>query len=100
MIFCGIARPEQFFSQVHALGIAPAAEIAFRDHHSYRRRDIDRLQAAKKKFGAGGFVTTEKDAVNLGALRAEFQPLALATLSITLDNANDVMDTILARIRE
>ena len=100
VLFCGIARPEQFFAHIRALGIAPAAKIAFRDHHSYQRRDIDRLQAAKNEFGAGGFVTTEKDAVNLGALIAEIQPLALATLSITLDNANDVVDTILARIRK
>ena len=100
VLFCGIARPEQFVAHIRALGIAPAAEIAFRDHHSYQRRDIDRLRAAKNEFGAGGFVTTEKDAVNLGALIAEIQPLALATLSITLDNANDVVDTILARIRK
>jgi tetraacyldisaccharide 4'-kinase len=98
VVFCGIARPEQFFAQARALGIAPAAEIAFRDHHSYQRRDIDRLQAAKKEFSARGFVATEKDAINLGPLHAELQPLALATLSITLDNPNDAVDTILARI--
>jgi tetraacyldisaccharide 4'-kinase len=98
VVFCGIARPEQFFAQVRAAGITPTAEIAFRDHQSYRRRDIKRLRAAKEKFGAGGFVTTEKDAVNLGALELELQPLALAALSVMLDNANDVVDTILARI--
>jgi tetraacyldisaccharide 4'-kinase len=100
VVFCGIARPEQFFEQARALGIAPCAEIAFRDHHTYRRRDIDRLQAVKKEFGAGGFVTTEKDAVNLGSLQAELQRFAIAALSITFDNPNDVVDTILARIGE
>jgi tetraacyldisaccharide 4'-kinase len=98
VVFCGIASPQQFFTQVRAMGIIPGAEVAFRDHHRYRRLDIDRLQATKKEFGADGFVTTEKDAVNLGPLVAELQPLALATLSITLDNPNDVVDTILARI--
>ncbi|MFZ3341281.1 MAG: tetraacyldisaccharide 4'-kinase [Terriglobales bacterium] len=98
VVFCGIARPEQFFAQVRATGIAPAAEIVFRDHHSYGRRDIDRLQAMKEELGAGGFVTTEKDAVNLGRFEPELRPLALAALKVTLDNANEVVDTILARI--
>jgi tetraacyldisaccharide 4'-kinase len=97
VVFCGIARPEQFFAQVRALGIAPASELAFRDHHSYGRCDIDRLQAAKKELGAGGYVTTEKDAINLGAFIGDFQPLSVAALSITLDNPNEVVDTILAR---
>jgi tetraacyldisaccharide 4'-kinase len=98
VIFCGIARPEQFFANVRAKGIAAGAEVVFRDHHSYGRRDIDRLQAMKEKVAAGGFVTTEKDAVNLGRFGPELRPLALAALNVTLDNANEIVDTILARI--
>lgn len=100
LVFCGIARPEQFVAQLRALGIAPAAEIVFPDHHSYRRRDIDRLLAMKEKLGAGGFVTTEKDAVNLGAFESELRPLGLASLTIALDSADDAADNILARIRK
>ena len=69
IVFCGIARPRQFFAQVRAAGIAPAAEVEFRDHHAYDRRDLKRLLALREKFGAGGFLTTEKDAANLGALQ-------------------------------
>src|SRR5208283_2892015 len=68
VVFCGIARPQQFFAQVRAAGITPAAEVEFRDHHAYDRSDIERLLAMRGKLGAGGFLTTEKDAVNLGAL--------------------------------
>jgi len=96
--FCGIARPDQFFGQLRAAGIAPAAEIVFRDHHGYRQRDIRRLQAAREKLAAGGFVTTEKDAINLGALDADLKPLALAALSVSIDSAARVVDTILSRI--
>ncbi len=98
VVFCGIARPEQLFAQVRAAGSTPAAEIAFRDHHSYQQRDLKRLLAAKEKSSAGGFVTTEKDVVNLGALAEELKPLAVAALSLSLDDADDVVDTILARI--
>jgi len=98
VVFCGIARPQQFFAQVRAAGIVPANEIAFRDHHGYRTVDIRRLQAAKAQFRADGFVTTEKDAVNLGLLREELAPLAVACLSVSFENADDMIDTILARI--
>jgi tetraacyldisaccharide 4'-kinase len=78
----------------------PAAEIAFRDHHGYQPCDIGRLLAAKEKSDADGFLTTEKDAVNLGPLAAQLKPLALAPLTISLENAADAVDTILARIKK
>jgi tetraacyldisaccharide 4'-kinase len=100
VVFCGIARPEQFFKQVRAAGITPAAEVEFRDHHAYTRSDVDRLTAVRAKLGATGFLTTEKDAVNLGPLQADLNPLAIAVLTVTIDKSNAVVDTILARIRE
>ena len=66
VVFCGIARPEQFFAQVRAAGITPAAEVIFRDHHAYDRDDIQALIGARRDLQAGGFLTTEKDAINLG----------------------------------
>ncbi len=99
VVFCGIARPEQFFKQVRATGIRPAFEVAFRDHHFYSPRDIEQLVAARAKHHASGFVTTEKDAVNLGPLRSQLNPLATAVLTVSLDNPADVVDTILSRIK-
>ena len=98
IVFCGIARPQQFFTQVRAAGITPAAEVSFRDHHAYDRSDIERLLAARGKLNAGGFLTTEKDAVNLGSLQADLNPFAVDTLSLTLDHPEEVVDTILKRI--
>jgi tetraacyldisaccharide 4'-kinase len=97
IVFCGIARPRQFFVQVRASGITPAAEVEFRDHHAYDGTDIERLLAMRSKLGAGGFLTTEKDAVNLGPLQEDLKPFAVAALSLTLDHPNDVVDVILAR---
>ncbi len=104
VVFCGIACPEQFFAQTRAAGTNPATEIVFRDHHSYRATDIRRLQAAKEQFRADGFVTTEKDEVNLGPLAKELSPLAVARLHVSLENGDEIVDTILdtvlARRRE
>jgi tetraacyldisaccharide 4'-kinase len=100
VVFCGVARPEQFFAQIRAAGISPAKEVEFRDHHAYSKTDIERLLALRAEFSAGGFLTTEKDAVNLGPLPTELKPLAVAALTVTLDNPADVVDAILARITE
>jgi tetraacyldisaccharide 4'-kinase len=97
IVFCGIARPQQFFAQVRAAGITPAAEIEFRDHHAYDRGDIERLLAMRGNLGAGSFLTTEKDAVNLGSLQADLKPFAVAALSLTLHHPAEVVDAILAR---
>jgi tetraacyldisaccharide 4'-kinase len=96
--FCGIARPEQFFAQVRAAGITPAAELAFGDHHAYDRSDVQRLLGTHARVGGGGFLTTEKDLINLGVLRNNLEPLAIAELQLTLDRPADVVDAILARI--
>ena len=100
VVFCGLARPQQFFAQVRTAGISPVAEVTFRDHHAYARSDIEQLLAERARFGAGGFVTTEKDAVNLGPLQTELQPIAIVSLNVTLDNPADIVDTILKRIRK
>jgi tetraacyldisaccharide 4'-kinase len=100
IVFCGIARAEQFFAQVRASGISPAAEVAFRDHHAYADREIQSLLAMRSKLEAQGFVTTEKDVINLGALRSHLEPLGVASLKLTIDHPVTLVDTILARIAE
>jgi tetraacyldisaccharide 4'-kinase len=97
IVFCGIARPMQFFAELRAAGIVPAAEIEFRDHHSYEKKSVERLLAMRAKLGAGGFLTTEKDAVNLGPLRADLEPIAVVALNLTLDVPVDVVEAILVK---
>jgi tetraacyldisaccharide 4'-kinase len=98
ILFCGIARPRQFFSQARGAGVNSAGELTFRDHHAYDAQDIQVLRQARSELNAGGFLTTEKDEVNLGALRAGLEPLAIAGLRVTIDRPNELVDTILTRI--
>jgi len=93
--FCGIARPRQFFDALQAARQEIAGTLTFRDHHRYAQRDIDRLLALKKQTGAAGFVTTEKDAINLGPLSAQLQPLRTAMLRIDLESHDTVMAELL-----
>jgi tetraacyldisaccharide 4'-kinase len=96
--FCGIARPHVFFSQLRAAGVELAAEAIFRDHHEYTLKDIAELLKTKQRASAGGFVTTEKDAVNLGALLAELQPVAIARVVMELADAQGAVDAMLLKI--
>jgi tetraacyldisaccharide 4'-kinase len=98
--FCGLARPDQFFAQVRSSGVTPAAEAIFRDHRAYDKRDIERLLAMQRELGAGGFLTTEKDAINLGPLAADLKPLTIAGLRLALDRPSELVDTIVTRIAE
>jgi tetraacyldisaccharide 4'-kinase len=98
--FCGIGRPKQFFDSLKASGQSLAGEIAFRDHHHYAQPDMDRLLTLKKQTGADGFITTEKDAINLGAFTAQLQPLRIAGLSMQLESAEQAMTEMLEEIEQ
>lgn len=98
--FCAIGRPEQFFHQLREHGVEPVAEVQFRDHRSYTQADVASLQRTAGERGAGGFVTTEKDAINLGALAAQLQPLAIAQAVMALENADAALDAILRMIQQ
>ncbi|MGC2697445.1 MAG: tetraacyldisaccharide 4'-kinase [Candidatus Angelobacter sp.] len=82
--FCGIGRSRQFFEALRTLNQEISDKVAFGDHHRYQQRDIDRLLRLKNTHGADGFVTSEKDLVNLGTLSGQLQPLTAAELHIEL----------------
>ena len=43
IVFCGIARPQNFVLQLRAANIEPVAEAFYRDHHAYSEKDIREL---------------------------------------------------------
>jgi tetraacyldisaccharide 4'-kinase len=98
--FCGIARPRNFMLQLRTAGIEPAAEAVYRDHHIYTGRDIRELRALKDRSEANGFVTTEKDAINLGDLISNLEPLSVVPVKMELLDAADAVDTMLRIVRE
>jgi tetraacyldisaccharide 4'-kinase len=81
--------------QLQFAGIEPAAEATFRDHHLYTQRDIRDLLALKQQSEAGGFVTTEKDAINLGGYFSALEPLGVVPVKAELIDAANALDTML-----
>jgi tetraacyldisaccharide 4'-kinase len=100
VVFCGIARPQNFVLQLRAANIEPVAEAFYRDHHAYTEKDIRELLALKQRSEAGGFVTTEKDAVNLGGYLSTLAPLGVVPVKMELSDAANVIDTMLHKIEE
>ncbi len=100
VVFCGIARPQNFVLQLRAANIEPVAEAFYRDHHPYEEKDIRELLALKQRSKAGGFVTTEKDAVNLGGYLSSLSPLAVVPVKMELSDAANAVDTMLHKIDE
>jgi tetraacyldisaccharide 4'-kinase len=100
IVFCGIARPQNFLLQLRAAGIDPVAEAFFRDHHAYTEKDIRDLLELRQRSEAGGFVTTEKDAVNLGGYLAAIAPLVVVRVKMELADTANAVDTMLRVIEE
>jgi tetraacyldisaccharide 4'-kinase len=100
VVFCGIARPQNFVLQLRTANIEPVAEAFYRDHHAYSEEDIRELLKLKRRSEAGGFVTTEKDAVNLGGFLSALEPLAVVPVKMELSDADNAVDTMLHKISD
>jgi tetraacyldisaccharide 4'-kinase len=100
VVFCGIARPQNFLLQLSAANVEPAAQAFYRDHHAYNEKDVRELLEVRQRSEAGGFVTTEKDAVNLGPYLSALAPLAVVPVRMELVDAANGIDTMLRKIEE
>ncbi|HSY31717.1 MAG TPA: tetraacyldisaccharide 4'-kinase [Verrucomicrobiae bacterium] len=99
-VFCGIARPQNFVLQLRTAGVEAVAQAFFRDHHAYTKRDIEDLLKLRQQSEAKSFVTTEKDAINLGGYLQALQPLTVIPVKMELVDAANAVDTMLRMISE
>jgi tetraacyldisaccharide 4'-kinase len=98
--FCGIARPEQFFAGLKKLGLELAETITFPDHHRYTQADIGRLLEARNRTHGDGFISTEKDAVNLGPLVKQLRSFETAGLELELEDGPQKMSELLNTLEQ
>jgi len=100
MAFCGIARPEQFFGSLKALGQEIVFPMTFPDHHRYSQLEIDDLLRLRDESRADGFITTEKDAVNLAEFARQLEPLRIARLRLELEAPEQAINEMLQAIEQ
>jgi tetraacyldisaccharide 4'-kinase len=84
-LFCGLGNPDGFLHTVSKLGAEIVGAHFFPDHFAYRARDVAALAEECVNERADCALTTEKDAVKIGAwpgmaplrvLRVEIEPTA------------------------
>ncbi len=87
LAFCGIARPERFFTMLEGLGLRLLDRIAFPDHHAYPESSWQRIMDRVKFLKPEALVTTEKDAVKLAgrSLPENGPPLYTLRIGLSLD---------------
>jgi tetraacyldisaccharide 4'-kinase len=91
--FCGIARPEQFFTGLAQKGFQVAASRTFPDHHAFTKAAVARLRRLQDSTGSGALVTTAKDLVRLGGLAATLDssgPIFAVDLQVTLGDETSI----------
>jgi len=98
--FCAIARPQNFLLQLRTAGVEPVAQALYRDHHAYTERDVHDLLKLRQQSQAEGFVTTEKDAINLGTYLSALEPLVVVPVKMELLDAANAVDTMLRIVSE
>jgi tetraacyldisaccharide 4'-kinase len=69
LAFCGIARPERFFSLLEKEGLTPLFSLSFPDHHSYPEATKNKIIDNCQRIEADAIITTEKDVFKLGDLK-------------------------------
>ena len=94
----GIARPERFFADVTSVGWEIVGSMTFRDHHRFTPRDVERIRAAARSCSAAIVLTTEKDAVRLGACDLGGLPVASVPLHVGVEPPETFRDWLMERL--
>ena len=91
--FAGIARPEAFLRTLAGMGHHVAETRWWQDHHDYSDKDIAALRAWAHDQRLDVLVTTEKDAVKLRTIEAEWSvPVAVLRVDmVLLDDGEQVL---------
>ena len=97
--FAGVARPKRFFDELRDNGVDVKHEIIFRDHYRYHSSDVRNLLRLRERKNAVGFITTEKDAVNLGAHLQSLEPIVVP-MTMEISSAAHVVETLLSTVIE
>jgi tetraacyldisaccharide 4'-kinase len=92
--FCGVGNPQAFFDDLSRWEVPVAGQSIFRDHHQYSAPDVRQLEKAAQGAGAIAFVTTEKDAENLGEATRTTVPVFVAVIDFVLPAEAEFMATM------
>jgi len=93
LVAAGVARPDDFATQVSRALEEPAELASFPDHHEYSIRDVERLSA---RAGGRTLVVTEKDAVKLRTFAERLPPVRVLAQELRWESGASGIQEILA----
>jgi tetraacyldisaccharide 4'-kinase len=99
--FAGIGNPKAFYDDLGRANVEVLETLSFWDHHRYSEADRARIAQKAAAVGAQVLVTTEKDAMNLGAAPDVAFPMQLvvAGLDLIIDDPEAVVDRVVEAVR-
>lgn len=91
LAFCGLAYPEKFFSFLTKSGLNVVDKIAFADHYSYKKTDLENL-IRKSQNNKQKLITTKKDWVKFDDdIKKQIEYL---DIELEFDNVELIFDRI------
>jgi tetraacyldisaccharide-1-P 4'-kinase len=96
--FCGIGNPQAFLRDLRNWQIFVAGVRVFPDHHRYTSNEAEALARAAQSAGARAFLTTEKDAQNLGPAQFGGIPVFVTVIDLEISEEAAFWETIQAQI--
>ena len=97
LAFSAIGSPESFRCSLEHQGVEISREHRFKDHHRYRREDMDLLEASLRECGGEAMTCTEKDIYNLPPGWRPSRDIFVPLVSTVLDDEERFKDA-LARV--
>jgi tetraacyldisaccharide 4'-kinase len=100
LVVAGIARPARLTSSAREAGWTVVDALVFPDHHSYSRRDVERILARARETGARIILTSPKDHVRLEPVFSQPEGLGLPVVVLSHDVSIEPADEFDAWLRE
>ena len=100
LVVAGIARPARLTSTAREAGWTVVDTLVFPDHHSYSRRDVERIVARAREAGAGIILTSAKDEVRLEKHLPLGLPVAVLPHDVSIEPADEFDAWLRARLAE
>ena len=91
--FCGIGNPGAFFADLDRWHVPVSQRRAFADHHKYSHSEVKEMEREAAKFGAQGFITTEKDAQNMRGVSFQL-PVWVAVIDLVFTAESELLAAI------
>ncbi len=94
--FCAIGNPRSFRMTLEKCGAELSFFRAFRDHHNYKKEEIERILSNALKYNCKGVIITEKDAVKIKELDipSNTPPLYYIEIKIDIKKTDELTDMI------